>query len=447
MRDHRAFFASGRTRDLSFRREQLKRLKQAIIMNEQAMFDALKQDMNKPALEAYGGEIAIVINEINHVLKHLDSWARPRKFKTPYVLFPSTSQVIPEPYGLALIISPWNFPFQLTFMPLIGSIAAGTCTLLKPPPNVPHSLAVIRKIITDYFGTGYISMVEGGAETGQMLLDERFDYIFFTGGAATGRLVMQAAARHLTPLSLELGGKNPCIVDKDINVDRAARRIAWGKFFNAGQNCVSVDYLLVDRRIKQALLDRMAVYVAKFYGADAAHSADYARIVDDDHFDRLARLLKHGTIVVGGRTDRSSRYIEPTILDNVSGRDPIMEDEIFGPLLPVLEYDSLAEAIAFVNSRPSPLALYLFSSNKTKQDQVLRETSSGACFINDAILHETWPFPFGGVGESGMGKYHGKASFDTFSHYRSIMKNNFLFDLGLRFPPYTGKLKWLRKLF
>jgi acyl-CoA reductase-like NAD-dependent aldehyde dehydrogenase len=445
--NHRQFFSSGRTRDISFRRRQLDTLKKAITAREADIYAALKQDLNKPQMEAYGGEIAMVINEIDHTLRHIASWTRPKKFRTPLAHMPSSSHVVAEPYGVSLIISPWNFPFQLTFMPLIGSIAAGNCSVLKPPIAAIHSSRLIQEIFQDHFEPAYISVVEGGAETGAMLLEERFDYIFFTGGPSTGRLVMQAAAKHLTPLTLELGGKNPCIVDADIHVEYAARRIVWGKFFNAGQNCVAVDYLLVDKRIKQRLLDRMAVSIVEFYGSDSSHSPDYARIVDDLHFDRLSRLLKQGTIVTGGHSDRASRYIAPTILDNIKEADPIMDDEIFGPLLPVLEYDTLSDAIAMVNARPKPLALYFFSRDKKKQERVLRETSSGGGCINDALIHETWPFPFGGAGESGMGKYHGKASFDTFSHHRSIMKSGFLFDLLLRYPPYKNRLKWIKKLF
>jgi aldehyde dehydrogenase (NAD+) len=357
------------------------------------------------------------------------------------------SSVVREPYGVALIIGPWNFPFQLTFSPLVGAMAAGNCALLKPPIATPHSSRVIAKIIGDHFEPAYISVVEGGAETGQMLLEEKFDYIFFTGGPATGRLVMQAAAKHLTPVTLELGGKNPCIVDVDTHLDYTARRIVWGKFFNAGQSCVAIDYLLVDKAIKKQLLDRIVTYIPEFYGADPSLSTDYARIVDETHFDRLSRLLGQGKIIIGGQADRASRYIAPTVIDGITGHEPIMEDEIFGPLLPVIGYDDLTEAIAMINARPKPLALYFFSQDKEKQTRVLSETSSGGGCINDTVIHETTGLPFGGVGESGMGTYHGKASFDTFSHERSIIKSGFLLDIKLRYPPYKDHLKWLRKIF
>jgi len=444
---HRTFFASGRTRDLSFRFEQLRVLRKAIIYHETAIFEALKQDLGKAPFESYGGDVAIVINEIDHALKHLRRWAKPGQAWMPLAYFPSRSAVVAEPYGVALIIGPWNFPFQLLFGPLVGAVAAGNCALLKPPIAAPHSARLIAKIVTDNFDPAYISLVEGGAETGQMLLEEKFDYIFFTGGPATGRLVMQAAARHLTPVTLELGGKNPCIVDADTHLDYTARRIVWGKFFNTGQSCVAVDHLLVDKRIKRQLLDIIVRYVYEFYGADPAQSPDYGRIVNDAHFERLSRLLGQGTIIAGGKSDRATRYIAPTIIDNIKGREPVMEDEIFGPLLPVIEYGDLTEAVAMVNSRPKPLALYFFSRDKKKQELVLSNTSSGGGCINDTTIHETARLPFGGVGESGLGKYHGKASFDTFSHVRSIVKSGFLFDVPLRYPPYKDHLKWLRRFF
>lgn len=448
IQNQRAFFASGRTRDLSFRLEQLNILKKAIRANEPALFRALNEDLHRPAFEAYGGDSAIVVNELDYALKHLRSWMRPKKIRTPLAHFPGSSRVVPEPYGVALIIGPWNFPFQLLMTPLAGALAAGNCALLKPPIDAPCSTRVIAKLIADNFDPAYISVVEGGAETGRMLLDEKFDYIFFTGGPATGKIVMAAAAKHLTPVTLELGGKNPCIVDADTRLDYTARRIVWGKFFNAGQSCVAVDHLLVDKRIKHPLLERIAATITEFYGPDPSRSPDYGRIVNEPHFDRLVRLLGAGRIISGGQTDRAERYIAPTVIDGIKGSEPIMEDEIFGPLLPVIEYDGLTEAISLVNSRPKPLALYFFSRDKRKQERVLRETSSGGCCINDTVIHETSVrLPFGGVGESGMGKYHGKASFDTFSHKKAVVKNGFLFDIRLRYPPYRDHLKWLRKIF
>jgi acyl-CoA reductase-like NAD-dependent aldehyde dehydrogenase len=422
-------------------------LRKAIVESEQAIFAALKADLNKPAFEAYGGDTAIVVNEIDYTLKHLTRWAKPKKVRTPFAYFPSKSYSFAEPYGVTLIIGPWNFPVQLMLAPLVGAIAAGNCALLKPSIAAPRTSHLLTKIIRKIFDPAYVSIVEGGAETSQMLLEERFDHIFFTGGPAVGRLVMAAAAKHLTPITLELGGKNPCIVDADTHLDYTARRIVWGKYFNAGQSCVAVDYLLVQKRVKQTLLDRMVIYLHQFYGSDPSQSPDFGRIIDDGHFTRLAGLLGKGTIVIGGRTDRASRYIAPTIIDGILGHEPIMQEEIFGPLLPVIEYDDLSQAIAFVNKLPNPLALYFFSRNKGLQERVLRETAAGGGCINDTVIHETTCLPFGGAGPSGIGKYHGKASFDAFSHERNIIKSGFMFDIPLRYPPYKNHLNCMRKIF
>jgi len=443
---HRRYFCEGNTRSLPFRIDKLRILRKAIIENEPAIFDALKADLGKPAFEAYGGDVAIVVNEIDHALKHLACWAKPKKVRTPLAYFPSRSSLRSEPYGVTLIIGPWNFPFQLMLGPLVGAIAAGNCALLKPSLAASHSSRLLAKIIGEIFDPAFVSVAEGGAETAQLLLEERFDHIFFTGGPAIGRLVMAAAARHLTPITLELGGKNPCIVDADTHLDYTARRIVWGKYFNAGQSCVAVDYLLVQKGVKQMLLDRMVNCIHQFYGIEPSQSPDFARIIDDNHFTRLSKLLGDGKILIGGKADRATRYIAPTIIDGILGHEPIMQDEIFGPLLPVIEYDDLSEAIAVVNKLPKPLALYFFSRNKGLQDRVLRETSAGGGCINDTVIHESTTLPFGGAGPSGIGKYHGKASFDAFSHERALIKSGFLFDIPLRYPPYKNHLKWLRKI-
>jgi aldehyde dehydrogenase (NAD+) len=448
LHDHRSYFETGRTKDLPFRLEQLRVLRKAVTDNEAAIFPALKEDLNKPAFEAYGGETAIVINEIDQALRHLRCWSKPRRVRTPLAYFPARSFIYPVPFGVALIIGPWNFPVQLMLAPLVGALAAGNCAMLKPSPVAPRTSHIVTKLIGDNFDPAYVSVVEGGAETARALLEERFDHIFFTGGVATGKLVMAAAAKHLTPVTLELGGKNACIVDADVHLDIAARRIVFGKFFNAGQSCVAVDYLLVDRRIKQALLARILKYIAAFYGEDASHSPDFGRIVNEPHFDRLLGLLHAGDIIIGGKSDRDGRYIAPTVIDGITGSEPIMEEEIFGPLLPVIVYDDLSEAIEFVNKRPRALALYFFSRNRERQERVLAGTASGGGCINDTVIHETVTgLPFGGIGDSGMGKYHGKASFDTFTHERSIVRNSFLVDVFLRYPPYKDHLKFLRRLF
>ncbi|MHB8844850.1 MAG: aldehyde dehydrogenase [Nitrospirota bacterium] len=448
IRDQRSYFSTGITRDLDFRLEQLSVLKKAVKAREHELFRALKEDLRKPAFEAYGGESAVVINEIDHATRHIRSWARPQRIPSPLALFPARFIVRPEPYGIALIIGPWNFPVQLILAPLVGALAAGNCAILKPSIDAPHTSHVVAKLIREHFDPALVTAIEGGAETAQVLLEEKFDVIFFTGGVATGRIVMAAASRHLTPVTLELGGKNPCIVDAGVDLDVTARRIVWGKFFNAGQSCVAVDYLLVDRRIKDGLLARIASCIVAFYGDDPSQSPDLARIVNEAHFDRLMDLLGTGDIIVGGGSDRQDRYIAPTVIDNITGSEPLMRDEIFGPILPVIAYDDLSEAIDFVNARPKPLALYIFSRDKARQERVLAATSSGGACINDTTVHETVPgLPFGGVGDSGMGAYHGKESFDAFSHQRSIMRNSFLLDVFLRYPPYRDHLRWIRKLF
>lgn len=445
---HRAFFATGRTRGLAFRREQLRILRRAVIENEPALFGALAEDLGKPAFEAYGGETGIVVAEIDHALRHLRAWSTPRRVRTPIALLPARCSVVPEPYGVALIVGPWNFPVQLTLGPLVGALAAGNCGLLKPSIAAPATSRLLSRIVADRFDPGLVSLLEGGAETAQALFDEKFDYLFFTGGVATGRIAMAAAARHLTPVTLELGGKNPCIVDDGVDLEVTARRVVWGKFFNAGQSCVAVDHLFVDRRIKDRLLSRIVATVRRFYGDDPSVSPDFGRIVNAFHVDRLAGLMTGGAIVAGGQVDRRSRYVAPTIIDNIAGGEPVMEDEIFGPILPVLTYDRIDDVLAAVNSRPRPLALYVFSRDRRFQERVLAGTSSGGACVNDTTVHEVVSgLPFGGVGDSGMGKYHGKAGFDTFSHERSIVRNSFLPDITLRYPPYKDHLRFFRKFF
>lgn len=446
IRQQRQFFAAGKTKDLAFRIEQLKRLKQAVLDNKTAIMDALKADLNKPTFEAYATEIG-VIREIDYALKNIKSWVKPKKVSTSIDLFPSSAQIYPEPLGVVLIIGPWNYPFQLMISPLVGAISAGNCATIKPSEMAANTSRVVREIIEKTFEPAYIAVVEGGVETSQQLLAEKFDHIFFTGGTKIGQIVMEAAAKNLTPVTLELGGKTPCIVDTEVNLEHTAKRIVWGKFINTGQTCIAPDYLLVDRSIKKDLLAGIENCIKEFYGEDPAKSPDYGRIINPKQFDRLAGLLKDGEIITGGKTNREDRYIAPTVIDQVSWDAPIMEDEIFGPILPVLEYTDLTDAIAKINDRPKPLALYLFSKNKEKQQRVLQETSSGGVCINDTVMQVgVSELPFGGVGNSGIGSYHGKASFDTFSHQKSVLKRSFLLDLDWRYAPYQGKLDLLKKI-
>ena len=442
----RAFFGTGQTKSIEFRRAQLQKLTQLIKEHEQKILDAVYADLRKPAIEAFGSEILVTLSEIKFVLKHLKDWMKPQKVATPINLFPSSSYIYAEPLGVVLIVAPWNYPFALTIQPLIGAIAAGNCAILKPSEHTPHTSKAIANMINANFDPSFITAIEGGIDINQALLAEKFDHIFFTGGTAIGKIVMEAAAKHLTPVTLELGGKSPCIVDDDCNLETTAKRIIWGKFYNAGQTCVAPDYLLVQKSIKPALIEKLLECVKTFFGEDPQQSADFGRIVNHRQFDRLVNLLDDGKILIGGHSDRGDRFIAPTIIDQVSPNSKIMADEIFGPILPILEYDHISEAIAFVNAQPKPLALYLFSSNKPNQERILQEISFGGGCFNDTIMHLGNPeLPFGGVGNSGMGCYHGKSTFDTFTHRKSVLKNSFRFDLKWRYPPYTMTLETLKK--
>lgn len=445
VQQQRDFFRSGQTQPLDFRIQQLQRLKQAIADSKADILAALQADLGKPEFEAYATEIG-VLREFDFVLRRLRNWAKPQRVSVGFEQFPARAEIRSEPLGVVLIVSPWNYPFQLLIWPLIGAIAAGNCVLLKPSELAPHTSALISKLIGKLFDPAYIAAVEGGIEMSQAILAERFDHIFFTGGNSIGKIVMSAAAQHLTPVTLELGGKSPCIVDADIQVEYAAKRIVWGKFLNCGQTCIAPDYLLVDRRIKPALLAAIQATIREFYGDDPAQSADYGRIVNDRHFDRLASFLT-GDMIAGGQIDRADRYIAPTVIDAVNWSDAVMQDEIFGPVLPVLAYDDLTEAIEQVVDRPKPLALYFFSRNANLQQRILDETSSGGVCINDTIMQVGIPdLPFGGVGASGMGRYHGKASFDTFSNVKSVLVKSFRLDLKWRYPPYANKLGLIKRI-
>jgi aldehyde dehydrogenase (NAD+) len=441
----RQFFATGQTKNLEFRSDRLKRLKQAILDRQEAIVAAVNADLHRPEFEAYF-EIAS-ISEINYALKHLKSWAKPKKVPTPIDQFPASAKIYPEPLGVVLIIGPWNYPFQLMISPLVGAIAAGNCAILKPSEIAANTSRVVTELVENTFDPAYITALEGGVETSQQLLAEKFDRIFFTGGTKIGKIVMEAAAKNLTPVTLELGGKSPCIVDASVDLDRSAKRITWGKFINAGQTCIAPDYLLVDRRIKSDLLDSIKKYVGEFYGDDPSQSPDYARLISQTHFERVANFIKDGKVIVGGQTKPEERYIAPTILDEVNWDSPVMQDEIFGPILPVLEYTDLNEAIDRINQLPKPLALYLFSKDIQTQQQVLDRTSSGGVCLNDTVMQiGVTELPFGGVGDSGIGSYHGKASFDTFSHYKSVLKKGWWLDLDWRYAPYKGKLDLIKRV-
>ena len=437
----RQFFSTGATKEIAFRIEKLKSLEQAIEDNKTIIIKALKADLNKPGFEAYF-EIMGVLSEIKYALKNIKAWTKNKKVATPFHQFLSSAQVYTEPLGVVLIIGPWNYPINLMLAPLVGVIAAGNCSILKPSEIAIHTSSVLADIVKKTFDPSFLTAIEGGVETSKEILSESFDHIFFTGGTEVGKIVMSAAAQNLTPVTLELGGKSPCIVDDTAHIEYTAKRIVWGKFSNAGQTCTAPDYLLVNRKIKDDLLSSIKKQIRSFYGDAPSRSHSYARIINQRHFSRLSEFLKNGEVLVGGDTNLDELYIAPTVIDRVSWEDKVMQEEIFGPILPVLEYTHLSEAITLVNKQPKPLALYFFSSNKRNQELVLQETASGGACINDTVMQLTIPaLPFGGVGGSGFGRYHGKAGFDTFSYQRGVLNKSFLLDLKWRYPPYPEKKK------
>lgn len=444
----KAFFRSGETLDLKYKLKQLKKLYLAIEAHEKDIYNAVYQDFKKSKFEVFGTEIALVLEEIKYFLKNLPKLMRPEKVKTSLPTIPAKSYIYREPYGLSLIIGPWNYPFMLMFEPLVGSIAAGNCIILKPSELAPHTSKLIKKLINGIYDESFVAVVEGGPKITQQLLVEKFDHIFFTGSEKVGKIVYEAAAKHLTPCILELGGKSPCIVDEDANIDLAARRIVWGKLINGGQSCVAPDYLLAHKRIKKPLLEKMVFYLKKYYGEDPKTSPDLPRIIDNKHFNRLKNYLNDGKIRFGGDSDEADHYIAPTVLDEIVWEDTIMQEEIFGPILPVMEYNDLDVVLGEIKDRPKPLALYYFSRNKKKQGKILREVEFGGGCINDTMFQFGSPsIPVGGVGSSGIGKYHGKESFYAFSNSKGIVKKSNLIDIPFRYPPYTGKLKLLKLIF
>jgi aldehyde dehydrogenase (NAD+) len=439
------FFRSGKTKDIDFRLEALRKLRNSIKENETQIMEALKADLNKSDFESYTTEIGIVLEEIRFVMKNLRSWAKPQKVKTPVTHIGSSSHLYPEPYGIALIIAPWNYPFQLAIAPLIGAIAAGNCAVIKPSELTPKTSDILEKLISEQFPSEFISVVQGGVETSQALLAEKFDYIFFTGSVQVGKIVMEAAAKHLTPVTLELGGKSPCIVHEDANLKLAAKRIAWGKFLNAGQTCVAPDYLYVQKKIKTEFLAYLEAAMNELYGETPLNNPKFTRIVSERHFQRLERYLKNADVLTGGQINKKELKIAPTVLTNITWDDPVMQEEIFGPVLPVLEYDQLTEVVEGIENHPNPLALYLFTENVQVQNQILGHISFGGGCINDTVYHLSSPYlPFGGVGSSGTGAYHGKGSFDTFSHYKSILKQTTKFDIPFRYPNIKNGLKKIK---
>lgn len=442
-----AFFATNATKPYSWRRDKLALLRTAIISHESDILAALQSDLHKPPFEGYESELGMVLDELRYAERNLARWMRPRRVSTGIVNFPASSLILSEPYGVVLIMAPWNYPFLLSMEPLIGAIAAGNCFVLKPSKDAPATARVMTAIIEEVFDNACGAVVTGGREENKNLLDQPFDYIFFTGGQTVGHVVMDAAAKNLTPVTLELGGKSPCIVDETAVIPLAARRIVWGKYLNAGQTCVAPDYILVHERVKERFIKALEHEIHKRYGSNPLDNLDYVHIVNGKHYQRLMGLLDGADVIVGGQGNPETRAIAPTVIDNVSWDDPLMEQEIFGPLMPLITYESLDDIIARIKARPKPLALYLFTTNKEHERQVLTSVSYGGGCVNDTIVHlASTSLPFGGVGASGMGNYHGDYSFKTFSHEKSIVRKSNVIDIPLRYPPYRNHLSLLRRI-
>ncbi len=445
LKRQRICFESGATRELSHRREALIRLRDTLKAHEDDIFDALHLDLGKSRYEAYATELGIVYEEIRYMLRHLAQLARPKHAGSGIANFPSRSRIYQEPYGSVLIMAPWNYPLQLALTPLAGALAAGNCAVVKPSAYAPHVSEVIKEILSEAFSEAFVYTVVGGRQANQDLLSQHFDYIFFTGGKAVGRQVMAAAAKHLTPVTLELGGKSPCIVDETADIAVAARRIVWGKFLNCGQTCVAPDYAVVHRSVKDKLIQAVKRNIEALYGREPVESRDYGKIINEKHFDRLQAILEKEPPASPWSSDRSRLKIGPVILEDARWDSAAMEDEIFGPILPVIAYDDLREVKAQIEKRPRPLALYLFSSSEKNIKFITGSLSYGGGCVNDTIMHlASTRLPFGGVGESGMGSYHGKYSFQTFTHQKSVLRKSIRVDLPLRYPPYGKSLRWLR---
>jgi aldehyde dehydrogenase (NAD+) len=443
----RIFFRSGATRPMEFRRAQLRKLLDALAARESDLLAALHADLRKSAVDAYTTELGFVLGEIRHAIRHLPAWMADDRRRTPLLAWPARAFVRPEPFGVALIIGPWNYPLQLLLAPLVAAIAAGNCCVLKPSEFAPHTAQAIDELIRATFAPDFITVVQGDHELAGQLLLEKHDKIFFTGGGSTGRAVMAAAARHLTPVTLELGGKSPCIVAADAPLEIAARRIVWGKFMNAGQTCVAPDHAFVDRRVAPAFLEALRNAIHDFHGEDPRQSAAFGRIINRRHFDRIVGLLDCGRTVTGGSHDADDLYISPTVLTDVPPDAPVMREEIFGPVLPVVEFGDIGEVLAHLGDQPVPLALYLFTSERETQERVLSATRSGGVCINDTITHILGKdLPFGGLGESGMGAYHGRTGFDEFSHRRAVLRRSFFPDPAFRYPPSAVDLPVLKRI-
>ncbi len=447
LQKQKEYFKTGATLDVEFRLKHLRLLKKEIEKREADIHQALYKDLKKSEPEAYITETGIVMKELDETIKKTRRWAKPRSVPTPMFFSPGSSKIHPEPYGTCLVISPWNYPFQLLFLPLIGAISAGNTVVCKPSECSAHTTQITKEIIEAVFEKQYVWVVEGAVPESTALLRERWDYIFFTGSTHVGRIVYQAAAKHLTPVTLELGGKSPCIVDKDINLENTANRIVWAKFLNVGQTCIAPDYMYVHEDIKDKLIAKIKEKISQHYSDSPQTSEDFGRIINERNFERLCSLIDGEKVCFGGQTDKDDLYISPTLMDNVHPDDAVMQEEIFGPILPIMTYKNIDDVIQYINSKEKPLALYVFSTNKSIVNKVLKNCSSGGATVNDAVLHiGNAHLPFGGVGESGIGAYHSQLTFDTFSHLKSVLHKWAIVDLSIRYAPWGKNFKWLKFL-
>lgn len=447
VQEQRNFFASQQTKSVAYRRQFLKRLQKELVANEDAICDALYADFRKPKFEALATETQLVLSELKYIIDHIELWSKPMKVGATWTNFPSSDWIHSEPYGNVLVIAPWNYPFLLTMSPLIGALAAGNTVVLKPSELTPATSKVIAEIIQKVFPKEYVSVVEGGIPVSQELLKKKWDYIFFTGSTRVGKIVYKSAAEHLTPVTLELSGKNPCIVDATASIKLAAKRIVWGKFLNAGQTCIAPDYILVEKKVKDELVEALKRNIRKFYGDQIEESSDFARITTDSHYNRLKGLVNKESILFGGTCNDTERFIEPTLVDEPDFEDDLMKGEIFGPILPIISYDSEEDIDEYVTKYKNPLALYVFSTNKKFQKKITNKYSFGGGVINDTVMQITnKKLPFGGVGQSGIGGYHGKHSFDLFSHKKAIIRKPNWIDIPIRYAPYNIPIKWVKKI-
>ncbi|PKE62425.1 aldehyde dehydrogenase [Macrococcoides caseolyticum] len=446
----RDFFQTQSTKDIKFRKKYLKALKKSIKKHESDILDALKSDLGKNKVEAYATEVGFVMKELSYIIKELKNWAKTKSVTTPMMQFPAKSFIKYEPYGTVLIIGPFNYPFQLVMSPLIGALAAGNCAVVKPSEMTPQTSMVVQEILEEVFPPDYVKVVQGEKEVMSQLLDERFDYIFFTGSTKVGQIVYEKASKHLTPVTLELGGKSPVIIDDTANLKVAAERIAFGKFMNAGQTCVAPDYILIDNEIKMKFVEALQATIQEFYGAQIEQSEDFGRIVNDNHFNRLVNIIEDSRqqVIYGGESNADELFVAPTIILDPELSDSVMQQEIFGPILPIIGYDTFNEVYDIVEQYEKPLALYLFTEDSDQITAVFNRLSFGGGCVNDTILHLANPnLPFGGVGHSGIGSYHGKYSFELFSHEKSYITKSTKLESGLLFPPYKGKFKYVKQLF